>query len=163
MKNTGLIIFKITRTVVAFGVLLIAFAIIDGSFFRGFGDDELIISCIFYALFMPSLLYTLGYIAVKKLPSAVETDSEPLWFKRVFTGSLMYPLLIIAVGIFNSFTGVLSFFGSRDFIENFIFGAAAALAFLLIVPVIPAANMMIIIYLYRKNIRKKKYTSQGQR
>ena len=159
MKNTGPAIFKITRIITVICILVAAYAIIDGSFFRGFGDDEFIMALIFYAVFLPSLLYTVGYFIYTKLPDADETGTDPPWFKRLCIGATTYPLIIAAFGVFNAVTGIVEFFGKSEPLGNMIFGLAVALAIMLIVPIIPRANTIIIIYFYRKN-RRKKYKDQ---
>ena len=111
MKNTGLIIFRITRVITVIGILAAAYAIIEGSFFCGFGDDEFIMALIFYAVFLPSLLYTVGYFIYTKLPDADETGTDPPWFKRLCIGATTYPLIIAAFGVFNAVTGIVEFFG----------------------------------------------------
>ena len=155
MKNTGLIIFRITRVITVIGILAAAYAIIEGSFFCGFGDDEFIMALIFYAVFLPSLLYSVGYFVYTKLPDDDETETEPLWFRRLCTGATTYPLIIAAFGIFNAVTEAVEFWGNRDKFDYMITGAVVSLAFMLLVPVIPVANIILIIHFYRKNRRKK--------
>ena len=96
-------IFKAARIITFIGIIVAAYSFIDGTFWRGFGDDELIFLLIFLAVFDLSLLYTTGYFLVHRLPLPEETAEEPLWFRRMFYLAFSPIALIIEFGIFNGF------------------------------------------------------------
>ena len=148
-------IFKAARIITFIGIIVAAYSFIDGTFWRGFGDDELIFLLIFLAVFDLSLLYTTGYFLVHRLPLPEETAEEPLWFKRTFYLAFSPIALIIGFGIFNGLTGEYVLFTRGSFWDDFLIGAVLAAGFLLLVPVIFVANLIIILYLYRRHKRKK--------
>jgi hypothetical protein len=142
-------LFKWSKRIVAAGVLIAGFAIFDGTFFRGFGEEEFIALGIFYLIFVSALLYTVGYIICMRLPPVGEITEEPKWFIKLYMISKYRTVLIAAFGLFNAITDIFSLF-SRQFFSQFITGALAAFVFMLAIPIIPTANMIIILYLYRK-------------
>lgn len=152
MNITGRKLYKVSKTTIIICILVLAYAILDGNFFRGFGDDEFIEALIFYSIFLPSLLYTIGYCIYTKLPDTGETETDPPWFRRMCFGATTYPLIIAGI---SALCAVIGFSGQYDPLEGLLGGFFVTLAVMLIVPVIPVANMILIIHFYRKNRRKK--------
>ena len=150
--------FRIARVVVIVGVIIAAYTFIDGSFWRGFGEEEFVMLVIFCVLFDVSLLYCEGYLLCRNLPGITEAE-EPLWFRRLFMAAFSPLALTLLFGLINGITEWITFFSENQFGVNVLLGVIAALVFLLVVPVIPSANLVIILYLYRRHKRKKNILS----
>ena len=155
MMSKGRKLFRLSCIITAIGVFISVCSFVDGTFWRGFGENELVILLIFLAVFDTSLLYMTGYFLVHRLPFPEETAEEPLWFRRTFYLAFSPIALIIGFGIFNGLTGTFTLFTRGTFWDDFMIGAYLALGFLLLVPVIFVANLIIILYLYRRHKRKK--------
>lgn len=148
-------LFKIARATAIAGVLIAAYSFIDGSFWRGFGENEFVILVIFCFIFDASVLYVEGYLLCMKLPHIEETAEEPEWFGKLFRAAFSPLVLIVLFGLFNGATELLTLFSEGDFWPNVLIGILAAAMIALFTPLIPAANLIIILYFYRKNKRKK--------
>ncbi|MBR1824027.1 MAG: hypothetical protein IJ779_07325 [Ruminococcus sp.] len=156
MKGNGRKIYNLSRLIVVIGLVIGIYTVAEGSFFRRFGEDELIIFLIFYALFTTSLVYSVGYFVYNKLPPAESTAEEPKWFRQLFVLSCS-PLpvsLAISVGSYI-ITGILGGFSHVDRMEFLLFGWMGILLLLVVIPVIPVGNAVIIIHHYRRKQRSK--------
>lgn len=148
-------LFKIARTTAIAGLVLAAYSFIDGTFWRGFGEEEFVMLVLFCIIFDASVLYVEGYLLCRKLPHIEETAEEPEWFKKLFKAAFSPPLLIVLFGLFNGATELITLFSEGDFFPNVLLGIIVAAVVALFTPLIPAANLVIILYLYRKNKRRK--------
>ena len=151
-------LFKAACMTVIAGAVIAGYTFIDHSFWRGFGEEEFVILVIFCIIFDTALLYAEGYLLCRKLQPPGETAEEPLWFRRLFMAAFSPPVLILLFGLINGATEVFTLFSENQFLVNFFIGVIVALILLLLFPVIPAANLVIILYIYRKNKRRKIYS-----